>query len=198
MRVLQEHEIVRVGESTPRPVDVRVVAATNRPLAELVAEGRFREDLYYRLRVVGLRVPPLRERYEDIPGLLEHFLRRFNRHYKRQIQGCTPQAMDLLERHRWPGNVRELEHALEHAFVVTAGGTDLIEARALPPEVRAAGPAEPVGSSPSPAVDAPSDERKAVLEALQQAGGNKAGAARRLGITRAGLYKRLKRLGMEA
>ena len=135
LRAVQEGQIVRVGESRPRKVDVRLIAATNRDLLAMAHAGTFREDLYYRLRVVGLHVPALRDRREDIPDLVTHFIERFNRKYGRGVQSCSAEAMDVLTAHNWPGNVRQLEHALEHAFVVTprAGGT--IEAGALPPEL---------------------------------------------------------------
>ena len=194
LRTVQEQEITRVGESRPRKVDVRVIAATNKDLAAEARAGRFREDLYYRLRVVGLSVPPLRERREDIPELAAHFIHRFNRKYARRIDRLSPPAMQRLNACNWPGNVRQLEHALEHAFVVTPSGTDEIADDALPPEIaphpqhaaRLAPPRAPAG-----------DERSVVLEALAAAGGNKSQAARLLGVTRAGLYKKLKRLGID-
>lgn len=199
LRVLQEGEITRVGESRPRRVDVRIIAATNRPLAEEIRAGRFREDLYYRLHVMGLEVPPLRDRLEDIPELVEHFIHQFNRKYDRAIENCTPQVLDKLRGHDWPGNVRELAHALEHAFVVTPPGVKTITAEALPPELNGRGkkgrigPAHP--AAPSRVVDK-RDEKAHVKAILDQAGGNKSQAARLLGLTRAGLYKKLKRLGL--
>ena len=194
LRVLQDGQIARVGESRLRPVDVRIVAATHRNLAELAGKGEFREDLYYRLRVVHLVVPPLRKRKEDIPELVEHFLERFNRKYARQIEGASPSALTALESFDFPGNVRQLEHAVEHAFVVTAADARRLEARALPPEFsgRSAG-----AGSTFPARE-PTDERTAVRQALAETHGNKTRAARLLGITRAGLYKKLKRLGLDA
>jgi len=198
LRVLQEGQITRVGESRPRNVDVRIVAATHRDLAGLVEAGAFREDLYYRLRVVGLHVPPLRERREDIPDLLTHFLDRFNRKYHRALRSCSPEAMDRLCGYEWPGNVRQLEHAVEHAFVVTPRDADQLPATALPREVVEARPGRHRSHGPGHAVKRTADEKQQVLEALRRAGGNKSQAARRLGITRAGLYKRLKRLGIEA
>ena len=199
LRVLQEGEITRVGESVPRKVDVRVIAATNRDLAEEIEEKRFREDLYYRLRVVGLHVPPLARRRGDIPDLVAHFLGRLNVKYGRQITACSAGAMGLLSAHDWPGNVRQLEHALEHAFVVTPAGRTVIEAAALPPEISPSAPRgvrrPAVGDRARPPAGK-ADEKAHVLDALQRAEGNKAQAARMLGITRAGLYKRMKRLGI--
>ena len=118
LRVLQEREVTRVGADAVERVDVRMIAATNRRLPDLVAEGRFREDLYYRLNVVGLEVPPLRERREDIPLLAQHFLEAFGRKNRKPLKGFTPQALDRLMRHGWPGNVRELMNAVERAVVL--------------------------------------------------------------------------------
>jgi two-component system response regulator AtoC len=126
LRVLQEKEVERLGESRPVKVDVRIVAATHRDLEALVREGKFREDLYYRLNVVPLRVPPLRERPEDIPLLAAHFLPRFAERFKKPVTGIAPAALQQLLSHTWPGNVRELEHAIERA-VIMAGGTELTE-----------------------------------------------------------------------
>ncbi|MFW5732614.1 MAG: sigma-54 interaction domain-containing protein [Planctomycetota bacterium] len=192
LRVLQEREITRLGESTPRPVDVRMIAATNRDLAADVADGRFREDLYYRLRVIGLRTPALRERPEDIPDLVAHFVAEFNHQYDRSIRGVSPEAMRILERNPWSGNVRQLRHAVEHAFVVTPPGEAMLSPEALPDELTAPSAEKP------PAPPPPRDEKQQVLDALAATDGNKAAAARALGITRAGLYKKLKRLGIEA
>ena len=193
LRVLQDGQITRVGESGPRAVDVRILAATHRDLAVLAGAGEFREDLYYRLRVVGLTVPPLRERREDIPDLVGTFLERLNRKYSRHVQGCSPEAMAALTAYDWPGNVRQLEHALEHAFVVTPPSAEALDANALPPEVL--GSARPAALAPPPTLG-PLDERAAVQDALRQSGGNKTRAVRLLGITRAGLYKKTRRLGL--
>ena len=199
LRALQSGEVTRVGESRPRKADVRIIAATNRDLAAEVAAGRFREDLYYRLRVVGLKVPPLRQRQDDIPDLVSHFIEQLNRRYGRGVQAASAEAMRRLYDHAWPGNVRELEHALEHAFVVTPATQHLLPAEALPPEVLAAA-APPAEAAPAPAVPrgaaAPDEQRRRILAALEAAGGNKSAAARALGLTRAGLYKKLKRLGI--
>ena len=136
LRVLQEREFERVGDTRTVKVDVRVIAATNRPLAELVRSGRLREDLYYRLRVVELHLPALRDRRSDIPLLVDHFVEQFNIHFHRRVAGVTPVALQALMAHSWPGNVRELRHALEHGFILSRG--DVIDVDALPPEVRAA------------------------------------------------------------
>lgn len=193
LRAVQESEITRVGQSTPRKVDVRLLAATHRNLQSLVDEGNFREDLYYRLQVVRIAVPALRDRPEDIPELVAAFIERFNRRYGRTIQRCDPATLNVLERHDWPGNVRQLQHALEHAFVVSDPAAETLALQSLPPELLAGGPSRPARVSAPPRAGEP-DERTAVLRALRDAGGNKAQAARTLGITRAGLYKKLKRL----
>jgi len=205
LRVLQEREVTRVGESRPRPVDVRIIAAANRDLARLVRDGKFREDLYYRLRVVGLVVPPLRDRREDIPALVAHFLERLNRTYERAVRGCSAEVMDVLLGYPWPGNVRQLEHVLEHAVVVSPPGETLIGRGSLPAELLstplpAAAPAGPAAADGPPSrrrKRSAEEERAEVLAVLSRAGGNKAQAARDLGLTRAGLYKRLSRLGIE-
>jgi PAS domain S-box-containing protein len=210
LRAVQEKEIVRLGESQPRPVDVRILAATNKQLAEEVRAGRFREDLYYRLRVVGLEVPPLRERREDIPQLAAAFVEALNAKYDRRVRRIAPEAMRALERCDWPGNVRQLRHAIEHAFVVSAPRAETLAADSLPPEVLTGTNVRGTTFSTAPESSPPADDeqshqahpisddpRQAVLDALQQAGGNKSRAARILGLTRAGLYNRLKRFGIE-
>lgn len=199
LRAVQEGEITRVGENRPRQVDVRIVAATHRDLRQLVADGDFREDLYYRLQVVRVVVPPLRDRPEDIPELVAAFIEHFNARYGRRIQRCDPTAMNVLERHPWPGNVRQLQHALEHAFVVTAPQAETLGVQALPADLLAGDEARALAQVPSRDVPpaAKTDERTEVLRALGDADGNKSQAARTLGITRAGLYKKLKRLGIE-
>jgi two-component system response regulator HydG len=197
LRVLQEREVTPVGGDIAVRVDVRLIAATNRHLPELIATGRFREDLYYRLNVVGLSVPPLRERREDIPLLVQHFLETFAERNRKPIKGVTPQAMDRLIRYRWPGNVRELMNAVERAVV-------LARADYLPAEDFALMPAEapsltPLASSPGGgAENLPLDEieKATILKALEAAGGNKSETARRLGITRRTLHKKLKAYGV--
>jgi two-component system, NtrC family, response regulator HydG len=193
LRVLQEKQITRVGDAMPRTVDVRIVTASNRPLADLVKSGQFREDLYYRLRVVGLVVPPLRGRRKDIPDLVAHFITRFNAEYDKSIEGCSSKAMDLLLNHGWSGNIRELEHAVEHAFVVTAREQKVIAATSLPREIlqRAESTLETECDDLQGI-----DEKTRIANALVAAGGNKSQAARMLGITRAGLYKKIRRLGL--
>jgi two-component system response regulator HydG len=208
LRVIQEREIQRVGGDRPIGVDVRILAATNRDLKKEVEAGRFREDLYYRLNVVALAVPPLRERVQDIPLLAQHFLARFAEKNRKRIKGFTPAAMDQMLRCPWPGNVRELENAVERAVILSVG--EYVSERELPltaPRDGAglAGQALQAGSgSGSPLELAglagrPLDdvEREVILATLRDTSGNKSEAARMLGITRATLHKKLKKYGEE-
>ena len=191
LRVLQEKQITRVGDSLPRAVDVRIIAASNKNLADMVKSGQFREDLYYRLRVVGLTVPSLLDRKEDIPDLVAHFITQFNEKYGKQIEGCSPKVMDMLLVHDWPGNIRELEHTVEHAFVVTMPEQKVITTDSLPPEIFH--PAE-IAIATKKTDTENVDEKTLIANALAEADGNKSQAARILGITRAGLYKKMRRL----
>jgi two-component system response regulator HydG len=193
LRVLQEREFTRVGGDTVIRVDVRVIAATNKDLPELVSGGRFREDLYYRLNVVGLTLPALRERAEDIPLLALHFLEAFALKNRKEVKGFTPQAMDRLIRYAWPGNVRELMNAVERAVVMTRGDFLTEEDVALIPTTAMPEPENPpaAGARPLEAV-----EKATILTTLKAADGNKSEAARRLGITRRTLHKKLKAYGV--
>ena len=204
LRALQQGEVQRVGSDTPIIVDVRVIAATNRNLREEVSEGRFREDLYYRLNVIGVEVPSLRERREDIPVLATAFLERFALANRKEIKGFTPQAMDALLKYSWPGNVRELENAVERAAILCLG--EYISERELPMAVSSAlkngdapALAELQGTAGVEPVSMTLDEmeRAAILRTLQDTGDNKSEAARRLGITRATLHNKLRRYDME-
>jgi two-component system response regulator HydG len=193
LRALQEREVRRVGENRARPVDVRVVAATNRNLAEEVAAGRFRQDLYYRLRVIELRVPPLRDRAEDVLPLARVFLAETARRMGRKVTGFTPRAADQLLRYPWPGNVREVQNAVEHAVALCAGSR--VEVEDLPEELRSAMP------RPRPAGRArPLDEveREYILAAVENAGGNRTRAAADLGIGLATLKRKLRRYALPA
>ena len=191
LRVLQEREIVRVGGEGAIKVDVRVIAATNRVLAREIQTGRFREDLYYRLNVVAVEMPPLRERAGDVPLLARHFLTTFAEKNNKAIAGFTPRAMDKLLRHSWPGNVRELMNAVERA-VVLARSAQLDEPDLTLASVVEA-PAAPVALPSLPLEEV---EKQTILRILEEANGNKSEAARRLGITRRILHLKLKRYGM--
>jgi DNA-binding NtrC family response regulator len=179
LRFLQEHEFERVGGTQTIKVDVRVIAATNRNLTEEVAKGRFREDLYYRLNVVALEMPPLRDRRTDIPALAKFFLDRYAKDNNKAITGFAPDTLELLAAYDWPGNVRELENAIERA-VVLASGTQL-EARFLPPSVQPR--LTPAGMPMIPGATMADIERYAILETLKATGGSTSKAAEILGIS---------------
>lgn len=199
LRALQQGEVQRVGSDMPIHVDVRVLAATNRELRREAAEKRFREDLYFRLNVISIEVPPLRERQDDIPLLAAHFMQQFGERNHKVIKGFAPQALDCLLRYRWPGNVRELQNAVERAVILCRG--DLIGEAELPENVRHA----PVREEPRVLVDELSlaglplekVEQRAIEDTLRQTGDNKSEAARRLGITRATLHNKLRKYGIE-
>lgn len=186
LRALQEREIRRVGENKPRPVDIRVVAATNRNLADEVSAGRFRQDLYYRLRVIELRIPPLRERREDILPLARIFLDESAKRSKRTISGFDAQAADQLLRYDWPGNVRELQNTLEYAVALSNG--ERIQVDDLPEELRMALPKPTIGGSIRPLDEV---ERDYILAAMHALGDNKARTAAALNIGIATLYRKL-------
>jgi DNA-binding NtrC family response regulator len=187
LRVLQSGELTPVGSSRVRKVDVRVVAATNSDLARHAAEGRFREDLLYRLNTVELRVPPLRDRPEDVALLATHFLARHSARRGRALR-LTPAALTALEGHPWPGNVRELEHAVERAALLARGdeiGPDDLQLRP-----------RPGGASALEDMSLEDAERYLVQRALARASGNVVEAARRLGVSRSALYRRLAQFGI--
>jgi len=203
LRVLQEGEVRRVGGHDPVAVDVRIVAATHRDLDEEVKAGRFREDLLFRLRVVTLHLPPLRERPEDIPPLVEYFVGQACRREGRRAPAIAPEAMERLRRHRWPGNVRELRNAVERALAIAS--PEVVLESDLPAEIGAEPPAPPSGAPARPAAtwagaDLFSDrptldvlELRYVDLVLREAGGNKKRAAELLGIDRRTLYRMLER-----
>ncbi len=195
LRVLQERELTRVGGEEVLRVDVRLIAATNRDLLKEVGAGRFREDLFYRLNVVMLQVPPLRERPEDIPLLAQEFLVQFAGKNRKTIKGFTPQAMDRLLRHSWPGNVRELMNSVERGVVLSRGEyldeaeLSLILPGAVPSSAGTA--AAPVPGAEGHSLEIV--ERETILNVLDAAQGNKSEAARRLGITRRTLHQKLRK-----
>jgi two-component system response regulator HydG len=191
LRVLQEGEIERLGGTQTVKVDVRLVAATNKDLQKEVAEGRFREDLYYRLNVVEIRVPALASRREDIPLLADSFLRRFAAKNGKSLQGFSEEALRILENYAWPGNVRELEHAVERAVVLARG--EVLEASDLPESVRK-GPLGSAGQLVIP-IGTPMEEveRRVIHETLRHTKGDKTLAARLLGIAARTIYRKLER-----
>jgi DNA-binding NtrC family response regulator len=184
LRVLQEWEITRLGETTPRPVNVRVIAATNRDLAAEVEAGRFRADLFYRLRVARIRLPSLRERLDDIPLLVGHTLARLRLTTGKPVDSVDNDAMRRLTEYAWPGNVRELISAIRYGEIRARG--NVIHAADMPPEIAGSGARE-AAAEPDPSAA----ERERVLAALERAGGSRVQAARLLGISRATLYRRL-------
>lgn len=198
LRVLEEKEIERVGENRSISVDVRVITATNRDLEQLITEGRFREDLYFRINVFPLGVPALRERREDVAIIVQHFLRLNNAKTGKRILGLTPEAMEKLTAYDWPGNVRELRNAIEYAFVLCHSGA--ISSQHLPPKVvydNQCAPLEGSLSSPPTTTITPDDRRRALLAALRKSGGNQSAAARKLGVSRVTIWKRIKKYGID-
>lgn len=196
LRVLQEGEIQRVGGDSSISVDVRVIAATNKDLSQMVGQGKFREDLFYRLNVVNLHVPALCERTDDIPALAQHFINLYAERNRKKIKGLTPHAMDSLRKYAWPGNVRELENVMERAVILSPG--EYITEKDLPSNIaKPAGPppAEPSVRETAGSLDAL--EKSAIARALEKAGGNKSEAARLLGITRRTLYNKIEKYGIE-
>jgi len=191
LRVIQSREFRRVGSNTPLRVDVRLIAATNRDLASLVQQGRFREDLFYRLDVISYILPPLRQRKEDIPLLVAHFVQQFNQHRDRPLRGVSPRTLRLLLQYDWPGNVRELENCIERAGVLADGDIiDLAQLRQVLHPGLQVGPQTPK----EPRRSLHDMEKDCILDALRQTRGNKTAAAALLGISLRGLHYKLKRI----
>jgi len=189
LRVLQDMEFERVGDSTPIRVDVRVIAATNQDLAAKIRRGEFREDLFYRLKVVEIAVPPLRDRREDIPFLIDHFIEKFNKKLDKDISAVSADVQQIFMEYSWPGNIRELEHTLEHAFILCRQNTITVDH--LPGHIR--------DSSVDKARNhrnGERDEEGDILNALEKTGWNKAKAARLLGFDRKTLYRKIQRLNI--
>ena len=197
LRVVQDGKFEPVGSSETHSTDARIIAATHRDLRGLLAAGDFREDLYYRVNTVRLTLPPLRDRREDIPILVEHFIDRFNGLTHKDVRQVSGQAMQAMMGYSWPGNVRELEHAIEHAFVLVKESS--IDLAHLPPEIRTTrgrpgDTGEPQGATPSVLANA---ERRAIEEVLARHGGNRAAACRELGMSRTTLWRRIRKLGIQ-
>ena len=195
LRVLQEREFEPVGSSRTAKVDVRVIAATNKDLGKEIREGRFREDLFYRLNVIPIHLPPVRERKEDIPALANHFLSLYREKNKKEIKEISPKALDLLIRHDWPGNIRELENCLERAVIVARG--ELLAPADLPPAIQNLPAGKEDAEIPFPAgISLQEAEKALILKTLEDAGGNRSRAAEILGINRRTLQMKLKEYGM--
>jgi len=195
LRILQERTYEPLGGTQTRRADVRVVVATHRDLAALISQGQFREDLFYRLNVIKMELPPLRRRREDIPLLVEHFVERFNRRQGKQVSGVAPEVMALLMAHEYPGNVRELENLIERAFVLCAAGR--IERRHLPPELagQPLAASEPTGDTI--AAQRRAAEAQAIRAALAEHGFNRLAAARALGLHKSTLFRKIKALNID-
>lgn len=193
LRVLEEKVVERVGDNRPYPVDVRIISATNRNLRQLVSQGAFREDFFYRINVIPIWVPPLRERIGDIPLLAEAFFRRIKLKQDRDIEGISGDTLERLMRYPWPGNVRELKSAFEYAFVSCR--SKMIEPEHLPPILLPSGQAQPAASDT--ALDMNGIKRRRLIEALVKAGGNQSKAASILGISRTSVWSQIKRFDID-
>ena len=194
LRVLEERKIRRLGGRVDVEVDVRVVCATTRDLKEEIRRGRFREDLFFRLHVFSIQLPPLKERREDIPLLVHHFIEKFNRETVKRVQGVSPAALAVLQSYAWPGNIRELRNTVERAMILVDG--DVIGEEHLPPDMQGSLPASVLRVPLGIALD--KVEKEYILASLQKGGGNKARTAEILGISEKTLYNKLNRYAAEA
>jgi two-component system response regulator AtoC len=197
LRVLEERRFCRIGGNEPVEVDVRIVAATNKDLQRAVAGGTFREDLFYRLNVIPIRLPPLRERREDVPLLVEHFLERLAAELEREFEGVSTEAMNALMLHPWPGNVRELRNVLERGAVVASGPIIELADLGLSPQALPGrqGPGPVPGSSPTESLD--EVERRHIAAVLAHTGFNVSQSARVLGVDRVTLYNKMRKYGLK-
>ncbi|MBO7091369.1 MAG: sigma-54-dependent Fis family transcriptional regulator, partial [Victivallales bacterium] len=208
LRVLETHQFERVGGSETLTVDVRVVAATNRDLRAMVEQGTFREDLFYRLNVVNIRIPPLRERREDIPEILDFYLKKSAADNGKDVSDISPEALGVLMAYDWPGNVRELRNCVERMVVFARGATltmtdvpadirsavgEQFEAKAMPPKAAETASAE---SLPNVGLNVKENEKSLILKALEECGGNRSQAALKLNISRRTLYRKLHEYGL--
>ena len=194
LRILEDKKVERVGDNKSIPIDVRIVTATNKDLEELVSEGQFREDLFFRINVFPLHCPPLTERREDIPLIVQSFIKRIDPKQGKKILGCTPEAMEKLTSYSWPGNIRELRNAIEYASVLCPGGA--IDVQHLPLKVK-----QQDNVIEKTAVKKPLDEsqdRENFINALKKADGNQSEAARILGVSRVTVWKKMKKYGMNS
>ena len=203
LRTLQERTVRPVGAPREESIDVRIIAATNRDLSQMVAAGTFREDLFYRLNVIQVLIPPLRERKEDIPALIDHFLSRFATRYRRERKAVERGALRTLSTYEWPGNVRQLEHVLLNAWLMSDGDEITTLDLQLPAPFRA-GRTVPAASEDAPAPEAVArsageykdEEKRHILRALTACNWNRVQAAKQLGVPRRTFYRRLKEYGI--
>jgi len=194
LRVLEEKVVERVGDNRPIHIDARIISATNRNLKQLVEQGGFREDLFYRINVIPIMVPPLRERVGDIPLLADSFFRRILLKNDKKIMGISNEAMELLMSYAWPGNVRELKSAFQYAFVTCQ--ESVIQPYHFPPTVNSAQPS--IKNTQKPLLNRTDLKKKQLIEALESTGGNQSRAAEILGISRVTVWNRMKRYGITA
>jgi len=189
LSVLQNNEVYQVGSSIPKPVDVRIITATNMPLQKMIEEKNFREDLYYRINAIELEIPPLRNRKEDIPILTEFFLRKYSNQYDKARLKLSNRAMEQLMLHPWPGNIRELEHAIEKAVILSEKG--VISDLTLTPRIESS--SAPTATS---TLNLEAHEKMVIQQALREVQGNISSAAKALGINRSTLYQKMKKYGI--
>ncbi len=196
LRVLEEKVVERVGDHQSIKVDVRVISATNRNLPDLIAKGAFREDFFYRINVIPINVPPLRKRVEDIPLLARSFFNKIQLKSRKQIDGISNEAMELLVQYRWPGNIRELKSAFEFAFVSCSRG--MIEPQHLPHNILADHHPSSDANAAAPPIDLDAIKKQRLVQALESSKGNRSEAARLLGISRTSVWNQMKKYGIEA
>jgi len=196
LRVLETKQFIRIGGTRPINVDIRIITATNRNLAERVSQGLFREDLFYRINVFPVHLPPLRERKDDIALLVNAFMHELRSGTQKRITGVSPAVMDIFMRYHWPGNIRELKSALEYAFLVAESG--LVETQHLPSRLQSALKTEttpPDATTDSNGTAGP-EEKAQLIEALRKAGGNQSRAAAILGVHRMTVFNRMRKYGI--
>jgi transcriptional regulator with PAS, ATPase and Fis domain len=194
MRVLQERTIRHLGDTREIPIDVRVIAATNKPVQESLESGAVRKDLYYRLSVITIHIPSLRERSDDVPLLIDHFLKKHEKDYKKMVASVDPDAMDALTEYSWPGNVRELENLVE--MLLAFGKSPTVRRGDLPERILHGTSVQKPGTLGDEVFTLKEAERQLIINALSKSKGNKSLAAQMLGISRKSLYKKMDDYGI--
>jgi DNA-binding NtrC family response regulator len=189
LRVIEERKVRPLGDTTSYPIDVRIISTTNRDIGKQIREGRFREDLYYRLKVIDIELPPLRDRKEDIPLIIQHFITKFNKNLKKNVSGISAEALRLLLNYAWPGNVRELENIIERAITLTQG--EVISLEDLPTPMAHGEDKDSTGKALREKYTVDQLEKEYIKKVLIEAGGNKSKAAQILGLDRKTLYRKL-------